>query len=71
MDIAREVGDRRGEGTALWNRALALNKLEDRAQAIAGAEAALAIFEKIEDRNAEQVRKQLAEWKASEGLDRK
>ena len=42
---------------------LALDKLGDRAQAIAHAETALQIFERIEDPTAEKVRKQLAVWK--------
>ena len=55
-DIAREIGDRRGEGNASFNMALALDKLDEHAQAIAHAEAALKIFEAIEDPNAEMVR---------------
>jgi tetratricopeptide (TPR) repeat protein len=63
-DIAREIGDRRGEGNALWNMAVALGELGEREQAIANAEAALKIYEAIEDPWAEKVRQQLAEWKA-------
>ncbi len=61
--IAREIGDRRGEGITLWNSALALDKLGDRAHAIARAEAALQIFETIEDPNAAKVRAKLAAWR--------
>jgi hypothetical protein len=39
-----------------------LDKLGDRAQAIAQAKAALKIYEQIESPYADQVRKQLAEW---------
>jgi len=39
-----------------------LDTLGERAQAIAHAEAALKIFEQIEDSHAEKVRKKLAEW---------
>ena len=61
--MARETGDRRSEGIALWNMSLALSKLGDLTQAIANAGAALKIFEQIEDPNAEKVRQQLAEWR--------
>ncbi|HMD86568.1 MAG TPA: hypothetical protein VKO18_17925 [Terriglobia bacterium] len=61
--ITREIGDRRGEGNALWNMSLALDKLGDRAQAIAHAEAALKIYEAIEDPNSAKVRAQLAQWR--------
>ncbi len=57
LEIDREIGDRRGEGTDLWNLSLALDKLGDRAQAIALAEAALKIREQIEDPRADKVRK--------------
>ncbi|MDW8327419.1 MAG: hypothetical protein RMK99_12695, partial [Anaerolineales bacterium] len=58
----REIGDRRGEGIALWNMALALDSLGRRAEAIAHAQASLKIKEAIEDPWAEKVRRQLAEW---------
>ena len=60
---ARKIGDRRSEGIDLWNMSSALDQLGERAQAIANAEAALKIFEQIEDPNAAKVRKQLAEWR--------
>jgi tetratricopeptide (TPR) repeat protein len=63
--IDREIGDRRGEGNALWSSALAFDRLGDRPQAIARAEAALAIYEAIEDPNAAKVRSMLAKWKAA------
>ena len=63
LTIAREIGDRRGEGIALWNMALALEELGDRAQAIACAEASLKIREEIEDPFAPQVRAKLAAWR--------
>ena len=62
--IAREIGDRRGEGNSMWNSALALDPLGDREQAIACAEAALKIYEEIEDPNRAQVRATLAGWRA-------
>ncbi len=62
-DIAREIGDRRGESIALWNMALALDELGEREQAIAHAEAALKIYEAVEDPHAGMVRRKLAEWK--------
>ena len=65
MEIVREIGDRRGEGNALFNSALALDALGERAQAIARAEAALRIFEVLENPNAAKVRAQLAEWRGN------
>jgi hypothetical protein len=61
--VRRAIGDRRGEGNDLWNIALALDKLGEREQTIAHAEAALKIIEQIEDPHAGMVRRQLAEWK--------
>jgi tetratricopeptide (TPR) repeat protein len=61
--IDREIGDRRGEGNALWNMSLALDQLGERAQAIKHAEQALIILEQIEDPNAAKVREQLAKWR--------
>ncbi len=60
--IASEIGDRRGEASAHWNLSLALEKHHNRAQAIAHGEAALKIFEALEDPNAAMVRAQLARW---------
>jgi Tfp pilus assembly protein PilF/DNA polymerase III delta prime subunit len=60
--ITREIGDRRGEANALGNMSMALDHLNDRARAIAYAEAALKIYEQIEDPYAKKVREQLAEW---------
>jgi len=61
--IDREIGDRRGENTALWNLALAFDKLGERAKAIEYAEVSLKIHEEIEDPFADTVRKKLEEWK--------
>lgn len=63
LTIVCEIGDRRGEGIALWNVSLALDQLGERAQAIQHAEQALNIFERIEDPSAARVRAQLAEWR--------
>ncbi len=65
--ITREIGDRCGEGTALYNSSLALEKLGDHTQAIARAEAALQIFEAIENPFAAKVRAQLEAWKGDRG----
>ena len=46
----------------LSNLSLALDQLGDRKKAIAHAEAALTIFEQIEDPNAGKVRSALEEW---------
>ena len=67
LAIHREIGDRRGEGNDLFNRGLALDSLGRRAEAIAGAEAALRIYEEIEDPNAEMVRRALAKWRGNDG----
>ena len=63
LRIASDIGDRKGEGNALWKISLSLKKLGDRAQSFVYANAALKIFEEIEDFNAERVRAQLAEWR--------
>jgi tetratricopeptide (TPR) repeat protein len=66
LAIAREVGNRQGEGDALWNLSLTLDKLGDRDQAIAQAEAALTIRGQIEDPKVNEVQKQLAEWRGQQ-----
>ena len=66
MLIDREIGDRRGEGTDLFNMSLALNKLGERAQAIQLASAALAIFAQIESPHTDMAREQLAAWQAAQ-----
>jgi tetratricopeptide (TPR) repeat protein len=63
LSLAREAGDRRGEGNALWNLSLATDKLGDRSRAIAPAEDAFSIRREISDPNAEKVSRKLAEWK--------
>jgi len=63
--IVREIGDRRGEGNALFNSALAHYSLGNRVEAVTRAEAALKIYEAIEDPNTPQVRAKLAEWRAA------
>ena len=63
--IVREIGDRRGEGNALWNSAVAHDSLGNRPEAIARAAAAQEIFEATEDPNAAKVRAKLAEWRAT------
>ncbi len=63
LNIGREVGDKQGEGYSLHNISIALHKLGNCADAITNAEAALRIFEQIEDPTAESTRNQLAEWR--------
>lgn len=63
LNIAREIGDRRGEGNALYNTGLALDELGDRAKAIAHAEAALEIYERIESPAVEGLCAALARWR--------
>jgi tetratricopeptide (TPR) repeat protein len=62
--IAREIGDLRGEANGLYNTSLALDFLGQCAEAIAQAEAVLAIYEQIESAWAERVRQMPAEWRA-------
>ena len=64
LEISQETGDRRGEGTVLWNRADEYMKLGRRDEAIADAQLSLKIKEEIEDPNADQVRQALADWGA-------
>lgn len=61
--IAREIGDRRGEGNSQWNMALVLDELDERRRAVECAEAALKIYEEIESPYAAMVRARLAEWR--------
>ena len=64
LAIAREIGDRRGEATALWNMSLSLDQLGNKAQAIEYARDALKILEEIEDPRAENVKRKLQEWES-------
>jgi len=70
LAIERELGNRLGEGISLFNLGQALDTLGDRAQAIAHGEVALKLFEQIEAPNANEARKQLAEW-GKKNSDRK
>jgi tetratricopeptide (TPR) repeat protein len=65
LAIARETGDRRTEANALWNSALALYALDDLPEALARGEAALGIFDALEDLFAADARALLAEWRAN------
>jgi tetratricopeptide (TPR) repeat protein len=65
LAIAREIGDRRGEGNALWNIAEAHGKLGETATAIEKAKAAFVIRRAIEDPNAVMV----AAWLREHGVD--
>ena len=68
LAIAREIGDRRGEGVALFNSALALDQLGERGEATERVKAALVIFEQIGAKHlAEQARAKLAEWEGEGG----
>jgi hypothetical protein len=63
------LGDQRYEAKIRWNMSLALWDVGQWEKAIEHAEAALKIFEQIEDPAAEKVRKQLDEWKKDRGRD--
>ena len=58
--IARDVGDRRGEGASLYNLGLAYKNLGESHRAIAVLGEALVIFEAIESPHAAQVRATIA-----------
>ena len=62
LKISRKIGDKRGEGNALWNMSLAQDGLSKRSEALRLAKEELQIFEQIESPVAERVRRQLAEW---------
>ena len=62
-DAARKIGDRRGEGNALFNWAGELMKLGETAEALQRAQAALEIYMEIESPDAETVRAALAAWR--------
>ena len=62
MAMAREIGDRRGEGNALFNMGLALHGLEEKDRAIELVKGALKIYEAIESPAAERARNVLKEW---------
>jgi hypothetical protein len=68
-NIAREIGYRRIEGHPLWKMGQIVDKLNNRAEAIALAEAALNIFKEIESPTAEKIRKQLDEWRGQIGAE--
>jgi hypothetical protein len=61
--MARKIGDRQSECTALWNMSLALDDLGDRKEALKLAEASLKTREEIEDPFVPTVRNQLEEWR--------
>jgi tetratricopeptide (TPR) repeat protein len=62
LTIARELGDRRGEGIALFNMSLAQDSLGKRMDANRMATEALNIFKLIESPYAERVRQKLETW---------
>ena len=64
--IDREIEDRWGEGNALLNMSLALDKLGQRANEVDCAKAALKIREEIEDPRAEKIRRKLHEWESQQ-----
>ena len=59
--ITKEIGDRRGQGNALANLGLAYKSLDDPARTRDLWTQAHAIFEAIQDPNAEKVRRALAQ----------
>jgi len=61
-EIARDIGDRPGEASALWNISLAVNGLGDRRLAIATGEQALRLLQEIRSPKVTEVEKNLAQW---------
>jgi tetratricopeptide (TPR) repeat protein len=66
LPILRQLGDRRGEGNALLNKALALHELGDRQQATACMWQALSIFVAIESPHAPLAKQLLDQWSQPE-----
>lgn len=62
LAVSRVTGDRRNEANAHYNTAVALGLLDDRANAIAHAEAALGIYEQIESPDIAKARAVLNRW---------
>ena len=65
--IAQEIGDRFGEGNALWGLALCAEAVNDLPQAIRHAQAALDIFTAIKSPYAQAMRNMLDSWQAEVG----
>lgn len=65
LTIDREIGNRHGEGAALFNISQALDKIGDFTNARSQAEAALTILEQIDDPNAVKVSEQMAKWRGN------
>jgi tetratricopeptide (TPR) repeat protein len=63
ITIARQISNSSAEADALFNMSLALDKMDDRAQAISLTERALNIYEQVESRKISRVRDQLTQWK--------
>jgi tetratricopeptide (TPR) repeat protein len=59
LEIARGIGDRQGEATALYNMSVALDKLGRRSEAIQSAQSALDILEELGSPQFETVRRTL------------
>lgn len=62
LAIDQEMADPHSGGDEFWNMSLAVDKLGGRERAVQLANAALKIYEMIDDPKAEKVRKQLQEW---------
>lgn len=63
--IFQQIGDRRGMANTLYYMSLSEIELGKWSRAVANAEAALNIYEKIKDPHADEVRELLAEWRAN------
>jgi tetratricopeptide (TPR) repeat protein len=63
FNIASQIGDSLAQANSVFKLALALEKYGDHKQAVALALTALDLFEVARHPDAENVRKQLAEWR--------
>jgi hypothetical protein len=67
--ITQEIGDRRGEGIALYNMAISFAQLGESTRAIGFGEQSLSIHQEIGDPWAEKVRAALDGWREKAGGD--
>jgi tetratricopeptide (TPR) repeat protein len=66
LEIAREIGSRRDEANALWNSAIAYNRLGNRAQPISFAEQAVTIYDQLQSPEAPESQRVLTKWKSEQ-----
>ncbi len=62
FNTASEISDVAGQATALFNQAVAMDTIGNRAHALELAQSALELFEVADHPAAETVRRRLVEW---------